>query len=53
MYKCVYGVCGIILRSVEGRVVLDDDKCIRCKDCTTRCPVNALNLVIDEEGLNL
>ena len=32
---------------VEGKVKLNDDKCIRCKVCTNKCPVNALNLVMD------
>ncbi|MEE3443695.1 MAG: 4Fe-4S binding protein [Methanobrevibacter sp.] len=29
-------------------MIVDDDKCIRCKECTTHCPVNALELVMNE-----
>ncbi len=29
----------------EEKVVLDNDKCIRCINCTSHCPVGALNFV--------
>ena len=30
---------------VDGEVVLDNDKCIRCIECTHHCPVAALKRV--------
>ena len=29
----------------DGKVVLDDDMCIRCVECTNHCPVGALKRV--------
>lgn len=29
----------------EEKVVLNNDKCIRCINCTSHCPVGALNFV--------
>ena len=30
---------------VDGEVILDNDKCIRCVECTNHCPVGALKRV--------
>ena len=32
----------------EDNIILNNDKCIRCKECSSRCPVGALNLVLDD-----
>jgi Fe-S-cluster-containing hydrogenase component 2 len=36
------------IKVVDGEIFLNNDKCIRCKECSSRCPVGALNLVLDD-----
>ena len=51
MIRMPVGVSGVrrtvqpgAIRLEDGEVVVDDEKCILCEVCSTKCPVAALKL---------